>query len=338
MGNYRMVKTRIIIITDAWDPQVNGVVTTYKNIIKHINNVDVNIIHPDDFKNFELPFYKGIKIPLVSKDTLYKIIQERSNNYKTYYHIATEGWLGLLAKLIFDENKISYTTAYHTKFPEFFKSMYKIPISCTKWYFEWFHKKSKYMLCSSKSSAKEQRNLNAVVLDKGYDKCFSFYNKIRDDDVTLLYVGRISKEKNIEKFLNLDFKNHELNFKKVVVGNGPELESLKSKYPEVEFAGYKFHNELADYYKNADVFVFPSTNDTFGIVVLEAMACGTPVAAFNVTGPRDQIIEGTNGYMDKDLKSSIIKCLSLDREKVRDSVKHVSWKNSSKQFLKYILE
>lgn len=332
-----MAKTRIVIITDAWEPQVNGVVTTYKNIIGNIKNTNIDIIHPNLFKTFEFRFYKGVFIPIVGMKELTKILEEKSKDQETYFHIATEGWLGLLSKLILDKKQINYTSAFHTKFPEFFESMYHIPKFFTNWYFEWFHKKSTKVMCSSLSNAQEKTNWNSVVLDKGYDEHFTFSNKSVEKIKTLLYVGRVSKEKNIEDFLSLDFSKEDIQVKKVVVGDGPELTNLKKKYWDVEFVGYKYKNELASYYQNADVFVFPSKNDTFGIVVLESMACGTPVAAYDVTGPKDQILQGVNGFVGDDLKLNVINCLNLDRKKVYGSVKNISWKKSAKQFVNYVV-
>ena len=327
--------TKIVIVTDAWEPQVNGVVTTYKNIIKNIDsNYEVEIIHPGLFKNLALPFYKGIQVAFCSKKKMREMFLRHSGEVK--YHIATEGPLGLTARNVLVEAGIQYTSAYHTKFPEFIKAMYGIPVSFTKWYFDWFHKKSRYVMCSSASSAKENPSWNTVVLGKGYDSHFKFNEKVKNDTKTLLYVGRVSKEKNIEDFCKLPDQNYRYNYKKIVVGDGPDRKRLQKKYPHVSFVGYKFGEELAWYYKHSDVFVFPSKADTYGIVILEAMACGTPVAAYPVTGPIDQIIQGKNGSMSHHLHIAVQQCCLIDRKEVYQSVQNISWKNSATDFINFM--
>ena len=333
-----MARTKIIIITDAWTPQVNGVVTTYTNIINNLpENVTVDVIEPSMFSNIDCPLYKGIKLPWCTDSMMRHILDTRTYSYNmqgydVYYHIATEGILGFKAKRVLDSCNKKYTTAYHTKFPEFFNEMYGVPVSWTKWYFDWFHSKSKVVMCSSQSNATENNHWNTVVLDKGFDNVYKFYNKPNKAYKTLLYVGRVSKEKNIEDFCNLDIHNAN----KIVVGDGPYLNMLKKRYPDVEFVGYKFGAELAGYYQHSDVLVFPGKVDTYGIVILEAMACGTPVAGYKVTGPADQIKNGINGYVDEDLEIAVEMSLELDRSTVYNTVKNKTWKNSSEQFVKYV--
>ena len=332
-----MARTKIILITDAWTPQVNGVVSTYTNIIKNLpDDVTIDVIEPSQFFGFNFPFYKGIKLCLCTYNTMHDVLEKKTTSYNNqgysvYYHIATEGPLGYKAKRVLDNCNIQYTTAYHTKFPEFFKAIYGIPERFTRWYFSWFHSRSKHVMCSSISNAVENKNWNTVVLDKGIDEVFLLKKKKYSTHKILLYVGRVSKEKNIEDFCELDI----LHSTKVVVGDGPYRETLQKKYNDVEFVGYKFGTELAEFYRNSDVLVFPSTVDTYGIVMLEAMACGTPCAGYNVTGPIDQIKNGINGYTDDDLELAVEMCFELDREGVYNTVKHKNWKNSATQFLKY---
>lgn len=334
-----MARTKIILVTDAWEPQVNGVVTTYTNIIKNLpDDVTIDVIEPSQFFGFNFPFYKGIKLCLCTYNTMYDALEKKTtlyNNegYAVYYHIATEGPLGFKAKRVLDDCSIKYTTAYHTKFPEFFEAVYGIPKKFTRWYFNWFHHRSKCVLCSSDSNAEENKNWKSVVLDKGIDDVFLVKKKKYSSHKILLYVGRVSKEKNIEDFCELDI----LNSTKVVVGDGPHLQTLKKQYTDVEFVGYKFGTELAEYYRNSDVLVFPSKVDTYGIVILEAMACGTPCAGYNVTGPKDQIKNGINGFVDEDLELAVEMCLELDRETVYRSVKDKNWKASAQQFVDYII-
>jgi glycosyltransferase involved in cell wall biosynthesis len=339
LGDYKLVATTtIILVTDAWHPQVNGVVTTYKNIISNIQpDIHIEVIHPELFKNITVPFYNEVKIAFCSYFKMSALLTDNTKKFQelgheVYYHIATEGVLGLNAKKVLDNQKKLYTTAYHTKFPEFFKEILNIPICFTKWYFDWFHKKSKFVMCSSISSAEENSQWNTKVLGKGYANYFTFNDKKSTDEKILLYVGRVSREKNIEEFCKLNIHN----CKKIIIGDGPDLSRLKKKYPNIEFTGYKFKEELAEYYKKADVFVFPSKVDTYGIVMLEAMACGTPVAAFNVTGPKDQIINNVNGYISTDLELAVKKCFSIPRLQVANSVKNISWGKSSKDFVEFV--
>ena len=341
-----MAKTKIILITDAWDPQVNGVVTTYKNIVANLPDwVTVDIIHPGLFNSFKFPFYKEVPISICLYQQMFKLIESKETHwndkgYDIKYHIATEGVLGLQAKRVLEKLGISYTTAYHTKFPEFLREMYNIPVSWTKWYFDWFHKNAKYVMCSSESSAKENSQWNSVVLGKGYDGVhFRFNDKYEDNKVVLLYVGRVSKEKNLDAFCQLEVSGCVPPTKeviKVIVGDGPYKQQLQKKYPNIRFMGYKFGKSLAQCYQAADVMVFPSKVDTYGIVVLESMACGTPVAAFPVTGPIDQIQNGVNGYVDDDLATAVCFALNVDRGKTHLSVKNINWKTSADKFVEYI--
>jgi glycosyltransferase involved in cell wall biosynthesis len=339
------MKKKLVIITDAWYPQVNGVVTTYTNLIQNIDHdlYDVDVIEPSQFKTIPIPFYKEINLSIVTKKQMLHKIKESIGNSEIFrIHIATEGPLGLQAKRVLDEARIRYSTAYHTKFPEFLNSMFKIPVKFTKWYFDWFHKDSKFVLVPSKSVVLENPKWKTKVMGRGYGKEFKFnVNRkqkleldIDFEEKKLLYVGRVSKEKSVEEFCKINIPH----VKKCVIGNGPQKKYLKKRYPDVEFLGYKFGKELARGYSCADVFVFPSKTDTFGIVILEAMACGTPVASYDVTGPRDQIINGVNGYMSSSLTNAVIKCFNLDREKVYNSVKHISWKKTAEEFIRYIEE
>ncbi len=330
-----MVSPKIILITDAWHPQVNGVVTTYANLLSHLpENYSVTVIHPGMFRTLSAPFYPEISLSLCSKKKMKRILQDEGMNDSMIVHIATEGPLGLQAKRVLDRLGKAYTTAYHTKFPEFIEKITGIPLKYTKWYFDWFHKRSKFVMVSSESNRKELGYSHARVLGKGCDRHFAFQDRTRRDVITLLFVGRVSKEKNIEAFCQLELAGHQT--RKIVVGDGPEKARLAAKYPKIDFVGYKFGAELASYYQNADVMIFPSKTDTFGLVVLEAMACGTPVAAYPVTGPIDQIIEGINGSTNSDLEIATLQCLSLDRKQVAQTVQDVTWANSARQFVTHL--
>lgn len=331
-----MAKKTLVLITDAWSPLVNGVVTTYKNILSYLpKEYTCIIISPEQFKCVSVPFYNEIKVALCTRKMMSKKLMGILEKYPDCkFHIATESVLGIQAKRVLDQSKIKYTTAYHTKFPEFIRNIIGIPTAFTRWYFDWFHKKSKYVFMSSESVSKKYPSWKCVVLGKGYSDYFRPpLIKNKNDIPTLLYVGRVSKEKSIEDFCKINILSN-----KIVVGDGPIRYKLQDKYPEVDFVGYKFKSDLAEYYKRADVFVFPSKSDTYGIVVLESMACGTPVAAYPVDGAIDQIKNGINGFMHEDLNYAVSQCLNIDRDLTSASVQGISWENSSKKFIKYVEE
>ena len=216
--------TKIVLITDAWEPQVNGVVTTYNNIIKNLpSDVWCEIIHPNMFKKIQVPGYSEIQFALCSLCEMESILYTDITN-RAYFHIATEGPLGIQAKRVLDKFGVAYTTAYHTKFPEFLYEIYKFPKFITKAYINWFHKNSKLVMCSSKSNAKENNQWNAVVLGKGYSNVFTYKDK-KSSEIILLYVGRVSKEKNIDDFCKLDVGQST----KIVVG---DTLCINFKYPD----------------------------------------------------------------------------------------------------------
>lgn len=325
---------QIVLITDAWEPQVNGVVTTYKNILANLpDNVVCHLIMPSMFKSYKAPVYQEIDLAFVSVKTMQRILMSYYNDksFNTKFHIATEGPLGIQAKRALDVLKINYTTAYHTKFPEFLQAMFKVPVKVTQKYINWFHAKSKNIMVPSQSVLNENPHWKCTVLGRGYDSNFEPKERAVNEIPILLYVGRVSKEKNIDAFCDIDIPS-----RKIIVGDGPDRKRLEKKYKAVEFTGYMFASQLALYYNMADVMVFPSVTDAFGVVILESMACGTPVAAYPVTGPIDQIINNINGYMSNDLKEAVQKCLSISRADTRNSVESKNWKTVSKEFVKFI--
>ena len=329
------MKKKITIITDAWEPQVNGVVTTYTQIVKNSpENVYFDIIQPDMFPSFKIPGYEEIRVGICSYKKMELLLLDFVGYEETYFHIATEGPLGLQAKRVLDRNDIQYTTAYHTKFPEFLYEMYRVPAAFTRSYFNWFHKKSKTVFVPSNSVKNENSNWNTTVISRGYDECFRPIERSKNDIPVLLYVGRVSLEKNIDAFCNINIDP----CRKIIVGDGPDRRRLQAKYKNVEFVGYKFASELASYYNMADVSVFPSKTDTFGVVILESMACGTPVAAYEVTGPIDQIQNGVNGFMADNLETAVRNCLNISRETTRKSVENKNWKLVANEFINYIEE
>jgi len=300
---------KILIATDSFD-QVNGVSTTYRNILKH-SRKKTFIVHPGLFKWTNFSVYPEVQI---CKEPLkaYKKIKEIA---PTHIHIGTEGPIGLAARIYCKLNKIPYTTGYHTKFPEYLWKLARIPHFLTYSYLKVFHNDSKAILVPSHSCKQElnKKGFNQVIVwTRGVAKNLISQKPYKKTKLPkIIYVGRVSKEKNLEVLCELQDK-----FEITIVGDGPILERLKDKYPKINFTGYRFGRDLADIYKEHDVFCFPSKTDTFGIVMIEALANGLPIAAFRVTGPVDIVEEGKTGYLGDDLEDNILKCLKLDRNKI----------------------
>lgn len=317
---------KILIISDNLPNQINGVVTTFRNVEKSLssNNCEVVYIDPTHFKHFDCPGYPEVKlsIPL-------KIGEKIKNCGADYVHIATEGPIGLFARFYLNKNKIQYNTSYHTRFPEFLNKIYKIPEKVTYAYLKWFHKKSKKVLVPTtemKKNLSEKGFKNLSVWTRGVDG--SVFNPKRRNNPQnyIVCVSRVSKEKGLDDFCKLKGN-------KVLVGDGPYLEELKKKYPDVNFVGVKMGIELAEIIANSDVFVFPSKTDTFGVVILEAIACGTPVASYIQPGPLEVVIPMFNGMYGDDLQSSVTSCYQINRREVFESSKSWTWEKSAKQFL-----
>ena len=317
---------KILIVTDNLRTQVNGVVTTFKNIEGHAlaDGFDVVYLDPGQFPHCDAPGYPEVKLSWPRH--LGKKIQEINPDH---IHIATEGPIGLAARIYCDQHGLKYNTSYHTKFPEFLKKMYKIPEWITYAYMRWFHKHSGRVLTTTQTMVDDLRRHgfhgDIKPWTRGVDRDV-FTSALRGKTARkpiLLNVGRVSKEKGLDEFCQLDYPDAV----KIVVGDGPYRAELQQKYPDVCFAGAKFGQELAMYYANADVFVFTSQSDTFGIVIIEALACGTPVAAYPVPGPIDILEQGQTGYMFPDLKIAVDACLALDRAKVEENSSKWTWQN-----------
>tara|TARA_B100001287_G_scaffold24788_1_gene18060 strand:- start:458 stop:1486 length:1029 start_codon:yes stop_codon:yes gene_type:complete len=338
---------KVLLITDTWSPQVNGVVNTWKNLIKisKENNFNIEVIHPFLFFNITWPFYKEIKIPLVRYKTIVNLIKGSDPDY---IHIATEGILGWHARNYCVKNNYSFSTSYHTKFPEFLSSLYWIPKALTYSVIRNFHNASESTLVNTSTMKKELGDLNfnnLIEWTRGVDKeTFkpTYDKKIRglmnpeNKEKVILYVGRISKEKNLINLCKLSKKNHHHQF--VLVGDGPLKKKLSNQFPKIIFPGYKFGNELAKYYSNADCSVFPSKNDTFGNTILESISCGTPVAGYPVNGPMDIIKNNISGYTHKDLSIAISKSLDCDENKIMNSINKFTWDECFKIFKKSIIK
>jgi glycosyltransferase involved in cell wall biosynthesis len=315
-----MSKT-ILIITDNVPDQVNGVVTTFKNVEICAHRAGYNIVYidPGQFPNFACPGYPEVRLCWphgISKKI--KAIQP------DFIHISTEGPVGFFARWWCERNAIPYNTSYHTDFAKFLKTMYHVPESWTYWYLRWFHKNSHRVLVTTKTIRDDlaQRGFERMVIwTRGVNRKIKPTEPRLDRETPmLLNVGRVSAEKGLAELAGLDTE-----YNLVIVGDGPYMHQARELLPNANFVGYKHGKNLVGYYYNADVFVFPSHADTFGLVMIEAMAQGTPVAAFPVQGPVDIIENGINGYMDWDLDLAVKQCLTLDRDQVKQSSNKWTW-------------
>ncbi len=328
---------KILIVTDAWAPQVNGVVTTLKRVIAQLSAQDheITVISPDMFKTVPLPIYPEIKLALFPKRKIARLIDELQPDS---VHIATEGPLGWAARSLCLKNGWRFTTSYHTKFPEYAHASVGMPLRLGYAVVKRFHGKSAAMMVATPSLNDDlaaRGFTNAVTWTRGVDT--DLFNCSRAPALELpqpvmVYVGRVSVEKNIEAFLELDVPGS-----KLVVGDGPQLNKLKAKYPHVTFSGAKFGEDLAAHYRSGDIFVFPSKTDTFGLVMLEAMACGLPVAAYPVTGPLDVLADSEAGKMHADLSKAVDAALGADPKTARDHALKFSWEACANMFLSNLI-
>ncbi|NBO36429.1 glycosyltransferase family 1 protein [bacterium] len=330
------MQKKILIITDNLPDQINGVVTTYKNIETHalLDGYKFVYLTPNDFTYIDCPFYNEIKLAYPRQ--IGKKIEEICPDH---IHIATEGPIGLWARAYLTKHNYSYNTAYHTKFPEGLKKLIGIPEFITWSYIKWFHKHTGRVLSTTDSMAeilRKKRLTNIVPWTRGVNRNIfnSSQRNINSSEIVLLSVGRVSKEKNLDKFCQLQIPNS----KKILVGDGPYLSELKLKYSDVEFTGYKTGKDLSFYMANADVFVMPSIWETFGIVMIEAMACGTPVAAYPIQGPLDVVEQGVTGFLHEDLNEAIKQCLLLDRNKVFQASLKWCWEDAWNIFKDNLIE
>ena len=322
---------KILIITDNLPDQINGVVTTYKNIEACAirDGYIVDYIDPSRFCYVDCPRYNEVKLTFP-----WRMGEEIKKINPDYIHIATEGPVGLWARAYLAKHGIRHNTAYHTKFPEGLAKLFGIPESLTWRYVRWFHKHSGKVLTTTETMKRDllahKFDDNIVSWTRGVDREI-FNPSHRHDNINgkyLLCVSRVSKEKNLEEFFKLDYPG----YYKIMVGDGPMLETYKKQYPDVIFTGFKTGKPLAQYYANAEVFVFPSKWETFGIVMIEAMACGTPVAAFPCDGPKDVIEQGVTGFMNENLADAVTACLQLNRDRVLKGSQRWSWDTAWQTF------
>jgi glycosyltransferase involved in cell wall biosynthesis len=327
---------KIATVTDAWHPQVNGVVRTIEATNRELELAghQTLVLTPLLFPTLPCPGYPEIRLSLFPYHRLARLLREAAPDA---VHIATEGPLGTAARRYCLRRGIPFTTAYHTRFPQYLKAMYGIPEGWVYRFLRWFHGGAHRLLTPTLHVERELAQwgiTNVARWTRGVD--LDVFQPTAEPSPLLrglprpvfLCVGRVSVEKNIEAFLDLDLPGT-----KVVAGIGPELETLKRRHPEVHFVGVLSRPELAQLYSGTDVFVFPSRTDTFGLVLLEALACGTPVAAYPVQGPLDVVGGSPAAVLDEDLRKAALMALRIDRGLCRAHAARFSWKAATQQFV-----
>lgn len=323
---------KIALLTDAWFPQVNGVVRTLNHVKEELEAAgdSMLVISPADFKTYPLPRYPEIRLAFMPSRTIRRRLDETQPDA---VHIATEGPIGFAARRYCAKRRIPFSTSYHTQFPLYLKKYAAIPRRISYPVFRWFHGGSEGTLVPTKSMKRELDRYQfrkVKVWTRGVNhEMFHPRDKnfIQDERPIFMYIGRVAVEKNIEAFLSLDLPGT-----KYVVGDGPARASLERRYKKVRFVGMKHGEELARYYAAGDVFVFPSLTDTFGIVMLEAMASGVPVAAYPVTGPIDVVENGVSGIVHEDLQKACLESLEIEPERCLQYSKNFTWKRCAEMF------
>jgi glycosyltransferase involved in cell wall biosynthesis len=323
---------RIMIVTDAWAPQTNGVVRTLTHTAEWLGRFghDVRMLTPQDFRSIACPTYPEIRLSLLPRHTMLKSIDGFAPHA---LHIATEGPLGLAARRYCLRRNLRFTTSYHTQFPQYLRARFPIPIAASYWALHKFHGAAVRTMVSTDSLRQDlaargfqnlaswRRGVDTHLFKPGPKTFLSLPRPIA------AYVGRVAVEKNIEAFLRMPWAGS-----KIVIGDGPERARLQSQHPATTFTGFRFGEDLAAHLAAADVMVFPSRTDTFGLVNLEAMACGVPVAAYPVTGPIDVIEEGVTGALDEDLGRAALRALALDPARCREHALRFGWDASAREF------
>ncbi|HEV2611381.1 MAG TPA: glycosyltransferase family 1 protein [Noviherbaspirillum sp.] len=327
---------RIAIVTDAWEPQINGVVSTLKATAQCLRSGghEVNILSAENQPTFACPGCPDIRLACAPYARVAMTLDAWQPDC---IHIATEGPMGLAARRYCIKRGLRFTTSYHTRFPEYLHARSRLPPALLYRWLRWFHSRASAVMVATPAMKilLEQRGFERLVIwGRGVDT-ERFQPEPQDFSGTrrpvYLYVGRVAVEKNVEDFLRIDMPGS-----KWVIGDGAMREELERRYPQVRFLGAKPHAELAAYYNCADVFVFPSRTDTFGLVMAEAMACGVPVAAYPVEGPIDVVAHGVSGILHQDLTRACFDALKLRRAGVRQYAMRFSWSAATAQFLAHL--
>jgi glycosyltransferase involved in cell wall biosynthesis len=321
-----------MIISDAWFPLTNGVVTTLAQTASWLGRFghEVRMVSPRDFVTVPCPTYPEIRVSVFPGRTL---AQRISSFGPQALHIATEGPLGWAARGYCIRRGLRFTTSYHTQFPQYLKSRLPIPLWASYGALRWFHGAAERCMVSTPTVAKQlaaRGFANLARWHRGVDT--QLFRPRRKDFLKLrrpiaAYVGRLAIEKNVDAFLRMPWMGS-----KIVIGDGPERPRLQSQFPDAQFAGFQFGEDLATHLAAADILVFPSLTDTFGLVNLEAMACGVPVAAYPVTGPIDVIEDGVTGALDADLARAAIRALKIDPKACRERALRSGWDACAHEF------
>lgn len=323
---------RVLIVSDAWTPQVNGVVTSLQALIAELRGLghQVKLLAPENFRSIACPTYPEISLVW----NVWQVGRAIRDFAPDMVHLATEGPLGWTARRWLMKRELAFTTAIHTRFPEYVSGRWPwLPLS---WGYAWlrvFHRPSQAVLVSTQRMRAEFSHWgfsNLQLWHKGVDTRV-FYPRLGREaplEPVFLYVGRLAAEKNVQAFLALQLPGEQR-----IVGDGPLRQALEAAYPQANFVGYLHGQALADAYSAASVLVFPSLTDTYGLVMLEALACGTPVAAFPVAGPLDVLQAGLTGVMAADLQTACLAALELDRDDCVEQAGRQSWRSSAQAFL-----
>lgn len=325
---------RILLVTDAWAPQVNGVVRTLGRTRQTLETLghEVSVLSPEGRATVACPGYGEIRLTLQPNRAAREILIDRERF--DAIHIATEGPLGWAARRRCLQLGLRFTTSYHTRFPEYLRLRAPVPLAWSYRLMRRFHGPAArtFVRTATQRRLLAERGFEGLAIWPGAVDTRMF--RPRDKDALALprpismYMGRVAPEKNLEAFLDLSLPGS-----KVVVGGGPSLDRLRRRYPQVHFLGYRHGQALAETLAAADVFVFPSRTDTLGLVMLEAQACGVPVAALPVPGPQDLIIDGANGALDENLHDAVFRALAVAPEDCVEYAQQHSWEASTRRFV-----